>query len=170
MVTIRQAFINDLQLIAGLSRQTFLDTFSEQNTAEDMRLYLENNFNGNAIADELADTNAVFLIAELKGNAVGYAKLLLNSPLPVNHGVIGLEISRIYCINAAIGTGVGQSLMNRSMDIARQNICDMMWLGVWERNERAIKFYLKNGFKKTGEHIFMLGNDQQNDWSMAKCM
>jgi ribosomal protein S18 acetylase RimI-like enzyme len=39
-----------------------------------------------------------------------------------------------------------------------------LWLGVWERNPRAIAFYLKSGFEKVGSHDFVVGGDTQTDW------
>jgi ribosomal protein S18 acetylase RimI-like enzyme len=38
-----------------------------------------------------------------------------------------------------------------------------MWLGVWEENPRAIRFYQKQGFVEFDQHIFQLGEDAQTD-------
>jgi ribosomal protein S18 acetylase RimI-like enzyme len=40
------------------------------------------------------------------------------------------------------------------------------WLGVWEKNLRAIRFYEKNDFVKFGQHIFHLGDDPHTDVMM----
>ena len=43
-----------------------------------------------------------------------------------------------------------------------------LWLGVWERNERAKAFYRKGGFVDVGAHVFMVGTDAQTDRIMAR--
>lgn len=79
-----------------------------------------------------------------------------------------LEIARLYVLKDKIGTGVGKGLMISSIDIAKQKSKQVIWLGVWEKNARAIDFYTKWGFEKFGEQEFLLGNDLQNDWLMKK--
>ena len=43
-----------------------------------------------------------------------------------------------------------------------------LWLGVWEDNARAIRFYEKMGFKAVGEHKFMVGKNVRRDLVMEK--
>jgi ribosomal protein S18 acetylase RimI-like enzyme len=43
-----------------------------------------------------------------------------------------------------------------------------LWLGVWERNSRAVAFYLKSGFDVVGEQIFKVGEDPQRDLVMRR--
>jgi ribosomal protein S18 acetylase RimI-like enzyme len=43
-----------------------------------------------------------------------------------------------------------------------------MWLGVWEYNPRAQRFYEKNGFRMVDKHTFVLGSDPQTDLLMQK--
>jgi diamine N-acetyltransferase len=62
---------------------------------------------------------------------------------------------------------MGSKLMSASLDEARQHACDTVWLGVWEKNQRAIEFYRKWGFRQTGSHIFSLGDDPQTDLIMV---
>ena len=57
--------------------------------------------------------------------------------------------------------------MDECIAIAKAKNRDYIWLGVWERNFKAIKFYERFGFKKFGEHEFVLGDDVQTDWLMA---
>ena len=45
---------------------------------------------------------------------------------------------------------------------------DIVWLGVWEQNPRAISFYRKLGFTEVGEHIFQVGTDPQRDIIMKR--
>jgi ribosomal protein S18 acetylase RimI-like enzyme len=79
-----------------------------------------------------------------------------------------IEIVRIYSIASMIGKGIGRLLMQTCIDIARKKNKAIVWLGVWEKNQRAIDFYTAWGFEKFGEQNFILGNDVQTDWLMKK--
>jgi ribosomal protein S18 acetylase RimI-like enzyme len=101
---------------------------------------------------------------------VGYARIR-ETPNPI-FGESGpaIEIARIYAVQKSIGKGVGRALMQRCMELARQNNVTVIWLGVWEKNHKAIAFYTKWGFERFGEHVFMLGDDAQTDWLMKKVL
>jgi diamine N-acetyltransferase len=167
-VSIRRAGALDAALLAELGARTFRDTFAADNTPEDMAAYIAANFTAEKIGAELADEAIRFLIADVDGTTAGYA-MLHRGDVPA--GVVAerpVELRRIYVDSDWLGRGVGQALMDRSLEEARDSGADVVWLGVWERNGRAIAFYLKSGFSKVGEHDFMLGSDRQTDWVMAR--
>ena len=168
MFQIRKAGANNINLIANLSRRTFYDSFHEQNTADDMAMFLEKNFNDHAIATEVEDPENIFLIIGDDNLPLGYAKLSFKNKQYDSTEFKYLEISRIYCIKEAIGKGVGKALMLECIEIATSLSMNCIWLGVWEHNARAIEFYKKFGFTKFDEHVFVLGTDSQNDWLMKK--
>jgi len=163
---IRHAGENDASLLAELGRKTFYETFSEQNTAEDMALYLEKNFSTNMQLAEIKEPDVIFLLAELGNIPAGYAKLKMHSRDEALSGTRPIELQRIYLAREFIGRGAGAELMEASITEAKNGGFDRLWLGVWEKNERAIKFYERSGFKKVGNHIFILGTDPQNDLIM----
>ena len=110
----------------------------------------------------------MFLLAERYDEIIGYARVR-NSETPealVNYKAI--EIERLYTDKRFLGKRVGYLLMSQCLQYARENNFDVVWLGVWEHNERAIAFYRKWNFERFGEHTFMLGNDAQIDWLMKK--
>lgn len=163
---IRYATEKDSLLLAELGRKTFYDTFAEHNTPEDMAIFLSEHFSAEIQMSEIKDPNTIFLIAEINGVPVGYAKLKEYSK---GNGVSGknpMELQRIYLIQEYIGKGVGAELLTNSIRVARERGFNCLWLGVWEKNERAIKFYERWGFKKVGNHFFIVGKDTQNDLTM----
>jgi ribosomal protein S18 acetylase RimI-like enzyme len=165
---IRRADVGDAQLLSDLGARTFLETFGPDNTAEDIAAHLEATFTAEAIGRELREPQIVYLLGEVALEAAGYAMLRWND---VHEGVAGerpAQLTRIYVDSAWQGRGVGAALMERCIEEARNSGADVLWLGVWERNPRAIKFYEKWGFKKAGEHEFVLGSDRQIDWVMAR--
>jgi ribosomal protein S18 acetylase RimI-like enzyme len=157
--------------LAALGRQTFEDTFAANNTPEDMAAYLAVTFSEERQLAELQDKDTVFLLARMQQELVGYAKLRFHSTLGVEPGKAPdqrVEIERLYVREDWIGTGLGASLMRRSIEEARQQACRSVVLGVWEKNQHAIAFYQRFGFKVIGQHEFMLGSDRQTDLIMRK--
>jgi diamine N-acetyltransferase len=165
---IREATRDDAVLIADISRQTFYDTFAAANTKEDMDKFLAEQFTKGKLMLEVGFPENQFLLAYINNDVAGYVKLR-DGKLPKElNGQPALEIARLYALKEFIGHGVGAALMQASINIAREKNKKLVWLGVWEKNDRAIAFYTKWGFQKFGECDFLLGNDMQLDWLMKK--
>ena len=166
-ITIREATGEDAALIADLSRQTFYDTFAPDNNKADMDKFMNEQFTREALVEEVGSPGNYFLLAYNGNEVAGYARLRERSDRMFNHRP-SLEIARIYAATHMIGKGVGRQLMEASIAYARKLQKEIIWLGVWERNQRAIDFYRKFGFEKFSENDFVLGNDIQKDWLMKK--
>ena len=155
-------------LLAELGRETFYDTFAEQNTAEDMSAYLSATFSPEKQAGELSDPNSRFLILEEEGRIAGFAQIYFGSTSEGVKAQNPMEIVRIYARKVWIGKGIGAQLMQTCLKEAERAGCDVVWLGVWEKNPRAIAFYQKWGFEKVGTHVFQVGSDPQRDFVMVR--
>ena len=167
-IQIQYATAADAEQIAVLSRQTFFDTFAASNTKEDMDKFMNESFSMEALVNEVNDAGNIFLVALMEDGLVGYAKLVLSVNPPELGDTAAIEIGRIYAAQKTIGRGVGKALMQQCLKVASEKGKELVWLGVWEHNQRAIDFYTKFGFEKFGEHDFLLGNDVQTDWLMKK--
>lgn len=169
-VAIRQGSVEDAKLLTDLSYTTFWDAFAHhpKNAPDDLAHYMRQAFNQEQIEGELADHKNVFLIAEVDGQAAGYAKLIIGAIEPGITAEKPVELSRLYSQQEYIGNGVGQNLMDACFERAKGHDHDVMWLGVWEYNPRAQRFYEKNGFRVVGKHVFQLGEDPQTDLLMQK--
>jgi len=165
-MNIRYANENDAALLAEMGRTTFFDSFIQYNTAEDMEKYLSEHYSTEIQMSEIRDSDTIFLIAEQNDIPVGYAKLKQYSKGEGVAGTNPMELQRIYSIQEYIGKGVGPELMKEAIREAKDRGFNCLWLGVWEKNERAIKFYEKWGFKKVGNYVFVLGEDIQSDFTM----
>ena len=170
MISIRQATQDDAKLLTDLSYTTFWDAFAHhpKNAPDDLNHYMRQAFNQEQIEAELTEQSSIFLIAEIDGKPAGYAKLIIGS---IEEGVTAsrpIELSRLYSHQEFIGKGVGQNLMDACFERARRHDHDVMWLGVWEHNPRAQRFYEKNGFEVVGRHTFQLGSDPQTDLLMQR--
>lgn len=167
-ISVRTGNAADLDTLLSLSIKTFRDSFDEFNSPENMLLYINKTFTKKVIEREMKQPGTVFLLALDGRKPAGYAKIKAS----VNTAEIttgpSLEIERLYVQKEYIGKRVGYILMQTCFAYAEKKKCERLWLGVWENNSRAIAFYEKHGFKKFGQHEFILGNDVQTDWLMEK--
>jgi ribosomal protein S18 acetylase RimI-like enzyme len=167
-VIVRLASEPDAELIADISRQTFYESFAAQNTKENMDKFMNEQFAKDKLIREIGEPGNTFLLAYYGSTVAGYLKLQERDN-PENLGpVAAIELVRIYAVKSMMGKGIGKLLMSTSINIARERNKQVIWLGVWEHNQRAIEFYRHWGFEKFGEHDFILGNDIQTDWLMKK--
>jgi len=167
-IEIRQATVEDAEMLTHLSYKTFWDAFHDhpKNAPEDLADYMQEAFNLEKIRTELSEENTIFLVAEIENDPAGYAKIKIDSTEDGINAAKPIELARLYSKQKFLGKGVGARLMEEYFEIAKQNDCDVMWLGVWEYNPRAQRFYEKYGFREVGKHIFQLGSDAQTDLLM----
>lgn len=165
-IRIRQSGIEDIDIIRDLSEQTFVETFADANFQEDMQNYIKENLTYDKIKGEISTEYSLFFLAEVEGAPVAYMKLNLEPA----HTEVGfensLEVQRLYVLKEYKNMKIGSNLMEKAIESARKNTLLYIWLGVWERNENAIAFYIKNGYEKISSHTFMLGDDEQTDYIM----
>jgi len=165
-VEIIKVSLTDIGQLQEIGRDTFFETFSLENSAENMSTYLKESFSDEKITTELSNKNSEFYFAKFDNVAIGYLKINFAQSQTELKDDKALEIERIYVREEFQGKKVGQLLYEKAMQIARQTNRDYVWLGVWEKNQKAINFYKKNGFAEFDKHIFKLGDDDQTDIMM----
>jgi GNAT superfamily N-acetyltransferase len=163
MAMIRHGTAGDASALAAFAARTFAETFAADNTAADMAAHLERTFGVSRQAAELSDPDATTLLAHRDHVLVAYAQVRRAPPPAVVPDREAIELHRFYVDRPAHGTGVAQLLMAAVYDAARAVGGRHLWLGVWERNPRAIAFYRKAGFHDVGSQAFVLGADRQTD-------
>jgi diamine N-acetyltransferase len=167
-IQVKKATIDDLSATQRIGRETFFETFADSNTKEDMEKYLEDSFNNSRMIAELSNPDSSFYIAWEDENPVGYLKVNTGTAQTEQQDQKALEIERIYVKSSHHGKKVGQLLYEKALEVAQKQHNSYLWLGVWEKNPRAIRFYEKNGFIAFDKHIFKMGNDEQLDIMMKK--
>ena len=170
MIKIEKASSGDLATLQEISKRTFVETFAASNSESDMQQYLNVNFSVDKLGAELSNENSQFYIAWDEDSAIGYLKVnaaQAQTELREDHS---LEIERIYLLDAYQGKSLGQLLYDKAVEIAVQQGKTSVWLGVWEENVKAIRFYEKNGFVSFGTHVFKMGDDEQTDIMMRKSL
>ena len=168
--TIRRATLKDAQALSAIGATTFFDTFTGTCTDEDMQQFLQDYFNIDQVNKELEDENDFFFFAEIGAVPAGYIRIKEDyTHFPLMKQWKALELKRIYVDKAFHGKGIAQLLMGFVESFARENKYEVVWLGVWEHNDRAKKFYVKSGFEDSGHtHEFPIGNTPQTDIWMWK--
>lgn len=167
-LVIREATVADAKLIADISHQTFYETFAAHNRREDMDKFLNQQFTKGRLIMEVGARGNTFLLAYDGNDIAGYVKIR-DERVPLSLGkVAALEVARLYAMNNQIGKGVGSFLMQACIDAATEKSKEWLWLGVWEKNQRAIEFYTRWGFEKFDETDFLLGDAMQRDWLMKR--
>ncbi|MCR5099909.1 MAG: GNAT family N-acetyltransferase [Butyrivibrio sp.] len=170
-MTIKRCTLNEIEDLQKVCRETFTETFEEQNTKEDMEKFLEESYGLKVLEKELSDKNSMtYLAIDDTGKALGYLKLNVDDAQTEKGYDNSLEIQRIYILKEAKGQGIGTEFMKIAENKARDLGLSYIWLGVWEYNYAAQKFYKGKGFNKFSEHIFVLGDDRQTDFLMRKEM
>ena len=167
-VSFRECTLEDLEILQAFSRRLFFETFADMNTPENMAVYLDKAFAAEKIRAELSDENSVFYFLYRGGKLAGYLKLNEAPAQTDIHDEQSLEIERIYVSKEFQGEGLGRCLMEKAISTANGGRKKYVWLGVWEKNEKALRFYKRNGFYQIGTHSFVMGDDEQTDYIMRK--
>lgn len=168
-IVITRATVTDAKILTQLSVATFRDTFGLQNRKEDMDKYLAEVMSLEKLTEELEDEGNYFFLAWYNGRPAGYTKMRANRE-PDIIAVNPIELERIYVLEQFQGRKTGAALMQHCIDLATSNKHDVLWLGVWELNHKAINFYKQWGFELCGAHPFLLGDDLQTDVLMRKLL
>lgn len=156
---IRRAATADARALAAFGARTFEETFGPANRREDIDAYLSKTYGERQQKSEIENPRMITLVAEEEGSLIAFAQMRVEKN--------GIEIARFYVDGRWQGRGLAQALMQAVIEEARARRAETLWLGVWERNERAIAFYRKCGFRDTGSHPFILGSDLQTDRVMV---
>lgn len=156
----------DLETLKQIGRQTFFESFSADNTEKDMQEYLDKNFSIEKLTKELNNPNSSFYLAISDNQTIGYLKINTGNAQTELKNLQAFEIERIYVSMQFQGKQIGKLLFDKALQLAKEIHAPYLWLGVWEKNTKAIQFYRKNGLVEFDKHIFKLGADEQIDLLM----
>jgi len=165
-ITITKIGPAQLAQLQAIGRQTFTETFSSTNSEENLNAYLQYGFSTSKLTAELNNPNSEFYFATLNDKVIGYLKINFGIAQTELQDPKAMEVERIYVLSEFQSKKVGQLLFEKALAIAKNKKVDFVWLGVWEENHRAIRFYTKNGFVAFDKHIFVFGDEAQTDIMM----
>ncbi len=162
---VKQAGISEAGVLSSLGAKTFYDTFRPYNSEEDMQSYISKAYAIETITTNLSNPNIHYFIYKADGVSAGYIKLIEHATYP---GLTGktIELEKIYVLASHFGTEAGHLLMQTAIHHSQAGLFDTLFLGVWEENKRAVRFYEKNGFEVFATREFQLGSRLCHDFMM----
>jgi len=169
-MVITKADIEDLATILQIAKETFFETFAPHNSQEDMEQYARDKLTLGKLQGELLNPDSQFYIVSDAGRAVGYLKVNFGSAQTELLDEASMEIERIYVKSEYHGKKLGQLLYDKALEVAAGSGVTYIWLGVWEENAKATRFYEKNGFVAFDKHVFRMGTEEQTDIMMKKVL
>lgn len=159
---------DDVKTLRDLSMRTFSETFRDEYTDEEFDTYFNTSLAEATLQAELTDSESQHFFAVVDGQPVGFLKVNVGRAQTEQELPHGFEVQRIYVLADYQGLGLGELLFEKALQLATQTDCDYVWLGVWEHNYKAQKFYAKFGFEKFGEHTFVVGDSNDTDWLLRR--
>lgn len=165
-IILKKVELGEAQQLQEISITTFIQAFGDQNSSDDMAIYVRENLSIAKLTEEIENSQSVFYFAFLNDQIIGYLKLNYGYSDNSSKEVNSVELERIYILELFQGQKIGQQLFDFVKSLAIQLGAHYLKLGVWEKNLRAIKFYKRNGMIIIGSHHFQLGNDLQTDLLM----
>ncbi|GFP76274.1 GNAT family N-acetyltransferase [Clostridium fungisolvens] len=160
---IKECGLKEVEKIKYIGEKTFYETFANENTEEDMENYLRENFSYEQVESEVKNSSSRFYIVENNEEVVAYMKVNFDKAQTEEGHENSLEVQRIYVLQQCKGKQIGKRLIQKAIELGSEINLNYVWLGVWEHNVNAIRFYEKLGFEKFDTHIFVLGDDEQTD-------
>lgn len=157
-VNIRRAGREFANVISVLATTTFYEAYFEQDTPVDIANYITESFSPETIDAELADENIEYHLAFVDEHAVGYIKLIRGTEAEGIETETSLELKRIYVVERFWRARIGEKLLTFARTRATEQGFEYLWLGVWQENARAQRFYQKFGWKKVGTITFPYGD------------
>ena len=167
---LRRATPADARMLARFGERTFREAFEADNDPEDIDAYVSVTYSIAKQEADLEDPARLTLIAEQDGTVVGYAQLRHGDVPECVRGPAPVELLRFYVDRGWHGQGIAQAMMAEVIAEATADGSKTLWLGVWERNRRALAFYRKCGFEDVGSHEFVMGRDRQTDRILARSL
>ena len=169
-ITIKPCTEADLDDLRKVSIETFVETFGDQNTDEDINEYVRNSLSRAELRRQMREQESAFFFAVIDDDVAGYLKLNVGAAQTEQVGEDALEVERIYVLRRFKRQGLGTLMMERAMNEAANRGLNTVWLGVWEHNVAAQRFYERLGFSVFGSHVFTLGDDEQTDLLMKRAV
>lgn len=168
MIRIEEARFDQMQALRQVAISSYADTFADSNSPENLTAFFETNYNLPQLEREFHEPGSKLYLALDETDVVGFVRLRQSNEVVSYLGENTIELQRLYVLTSAQGKSVGKLLMEKSLEYALTHKFEWIWLGVWEKNYKAQKFYERWGFERFSEHTFWMGDDPQVDWLLRK--
>jgi GNAT superfamily N-acetyltransferase len=165
---IRRAGPQDAPAVVAISRSTFVETFGDLYSAQDLSAFLDESYDLDRTRADLADPAKAFWLVEDQGQVVGHA---LAGPCGLPHAEVTPacgELKRFYLLKAFQNGGTGKRLFGEIMDWLVKDGPRDLWIGVWSENHGALRFYHRQGFEQVGTYGFQVGETVDHEFILRR--
>ncbi len=163
---LERVVLSDAQILLNFAKEQFVVFFEQHNTKENLDFYVNTAFTIEKMKSEINNNFSEFYFAKINTEVIGYLKVNFANAQTEIQDKTSLEIERIYVSKEYQGKKLADLMLAKAIEIAKSKNLNYIWLGVWEKNNPALRFYEKNNFKKFDTHIFKMGDDEQTDFLM----
>lgn len=160
MISIKKATINDAKDLAVVGKKAFVIPHQKAIPTEIMEVYLNNSFNEKNLIEEINNPNFHYNLIYSNNNLAGFSKIIFNEKNSQIKKENVTKMERLYLLEEFYGLGLGNTLFQHNLKLAKQNNQKGIWLYVWIKNFRALDFYKKAGFKKIASYDFPISDKE----------
>lgn len=162
MTSIIKATEEDCQLLSEIAKLTFIESHGSSAKPEDINIYATEKYSNNVFKVDLRDPKNIYYITYQDNRPIGYSKIIFDSPY-LNSQIQNIaKLERLYLLKEFYNLKLGLELFQFNIDISKRNNQMGIWLFVWKENQRAVNFYIKNGFQIIGSHDFKISETHSN--------
>jgi ribosomal protein S18 acetylase RimI-like enzyme len=165
-MTIEKITVQQLDILLPVAKKTFFDAYAHLSSPDDFNAYSNAAFNEEKLLSELNNPNSSFYFAMIGNAPAGYLKLNYGDAQKEFQDGNAMEAERLYVLKEHHNKQIGKQLLQFAIQIARDKNLQYIWLSVWDKNLRAIRFYERNNFKITDTHTFPFGDEKDDDFLM----
>jgi len=162
MIKIIKASIEHSELIAEIGKKTFLESHGHCASKEDVQSFILKTYNLKAIEAEFENLKAQYHIIYFNNKVAGFSKIELNTPNKNINDLNVTKLDRLYILEAFHRQKLGSKLFDFTIQLSKKTNQKGIWLAVWVKNQKAIHFYNKQGFKIVGEYSFQISETHSN--------
>ncbi|MCH9815694.1 MAG: GNAT family N-acetyltransferase [Actinomycetia bacterium] len=168
-LSVSRAQSADAERVAVVARDTFAFACPDWADPVDVSEYIAQELTAEAFRRDLNTTGVAIYLAEQDDDVVGYAMLRGEEYPPVALAARRpVELRRLYLREAAQGGPAATQLLEACLRHGRTHGYDLLWLGTNQENERALRFYQRNGFSRVGERDFPVGRAVHRDYLLSR--
>jgi ribosomal protein S18 acetylase RimI-like enzyme len=157
LIRIKRADFSDALVISLLGKTTFTETFGDLFSEEELSTYLDETFGIEKLERSLLKGENIFGILYYQDNPVGYYKIKMGLHFDHSTDEHCVQLQKIYLLRDYLDLKLGKEMLNHIFKLREIKECNLIWLIVLHTNNRAIRFYEHQGFKKLKKYHHQIG-------------
>lgn len=162
MTNIVRAIINDVELLADLGTRTFIESHGSSAKQEDLDFFIREKYSHNYLYRDVSNPKNIYHIIYQDNVPAGFSKIIFNTPGENIEPTNVTKLEKIFLLKHFYNLKLGAELFNYNVIISKEHDQSGIWLFVWIKNERALSFYKKNGFKIVANYDFKISENHSN--------